>query len=138
MCIVSPDRHWDPGKPRAQDVTIEVLLQDSATYRLTLIAYARRPAEGGGRVLGWVAVARASNRPGYADVVEHSVYVHPAARGQGVGPALLAAARLGAGQRLTSGEQPVVAQPVAQGDDKDVESAHRGGHQPLGDTGRFR
>jgi L-amino acid N-acyltransferase YncA len=47
--------------------------------------------EGGGRVLGWVAVARASNRPGYAGVVEHSVYVHPAARGQGVGLALLTA-----------------------------------------------
>ena len=45
----------------------------------------------GGRVLGWVAVARASNRPGYAGVVEHSVYVHPGARGQGVGLALLTA-----------------------------------------------
>ena len=47
--------------------------------------------EGGGRVLGWIAVARASNRPGYAGVVEHSVYVHPAARGRGVGLALLTA-----------------------------------------------
>jgi L-amino acid N-acyltransferase YncA len=39
----------------------------------------------------WSAAARASNRPGYAGVVEHSVYVHPAARGRGVGLALLTA-----------------------------------------------
>ena len=45
----------------------------------------------GRRVLGWVAVARASNWRAYAGVVEHSVYVHPAARGQGVGLALLTA-----------------------------------------------
>jgi GNAT superfamily N-acetyltransferase len=36
-------------------------------------------------------VARTSKRPAYAGVVEHSVYVHPAARGRGVGLALLAA-----------------------------------------------
>ncbi len=45
----------------------------------------------GGRVLGWVAAAVVSNRCAYAGVVEHSVYVHPAARGHGVGSALLAA-----------------------------------------------
>jgi L-amino acid N-acyltransferase YncA len=43
----------------------------------------------GGRVLGWVAVARASSRAAYAGVVEHSVYVHRDARGQGIGLALL-------------------------------------------------
>lgn len=43
-----------------------------------------------GRVLGWVAVAGASKWPAYAGVVEHSVYVDPAARGRGVGLALLA------------------------------------------------
>ncbi|MET9555141.1 N-acetyltransferase family protein [Streptomyces sp. NPDC006645] len=42
-----------------------------------------------GRVLGWVAAARVSDRSAYAGVVEHSVYVHPAARGQGIGAALL-------------------------------------------------
>jgi L-amino acid N-acyltransferase YncA len=36
-------------------------------------------------------VVRASSRPAYAGVVEHSVYVHPAARGQGVGLAILTA-----------------------------------------------
>jgi L-amino acid N-acyltransferase YncA len=40
-------------------------------------------------VLGWVAVSAVSARPAYRGVVEHSVYVHPAARGQRVGRALL-------------------------------------------------
>jgi L-amino acid N-acyltransferase YncA len=40
-------------------------------------------------VLGWVAVSPVSGRCVYAGVVEHSVYVHPAARGQGVGRQLL-------------------------------------------------
>jgi len=42
-------------------------------------------------VLGWVAVSATSGRPAYAGVVEHSVYVHPRARGRGVGGLLLAA-----------------------------------------------
>jgi L-amino acid N-acyltransferase YncA len=45
----------------------------------------------GGKVLGWVAVVPVSDRCAYAGVVEHSVYVHPAARGQGIGAELLAA-----------------------------------------------
>jgi len=40
-------------------------------------------------VLGWVAVSAVSSRAVYAGVVEHSVYVDPAARGRGVGRALL-------------------------------------------------
>ena len=42
-----------------------------------------------GVVLGWVAVSAISSRPVYAGVVEHSVYVHPDARGRGVGRLLL-------------------------------------------------
>jgi L-amino acid N-acyltransferase YncA len=42
-----------------------------------------------GQVTGWVAASAVSARPVYAGVVEHSVYVHPAARGQGTGRALL-------------------------------------------------
>ncbi|MFE4447266.1 GNAT family N-acetyltransferase [Streptomyces sp. NPDC056820] len=42
-----------------------------------------------GRVLGWTAVVPVSDRCAYAGVVEHSVYVHPAARHRGVGSALL-------------------------------------------------
>lgn len=44
-----------------------------------------------GKVLGWVAASTVSDRCAYAGVVEHSVYVHPAARGQGVASALLTA-----------------------------------------------
>jgi phosphinothricin acetyltransferase len=40
-------------------------------------------------VLGWVAAVPVSDRCVYAGVVEHSVYVSPAARGRGVGRALL-------------------------------------------------
>ncbi|MGF6886702.1 L-amino acid N-acyltransferase YncA [Nocardia sp. GAS34] len=43
------------------------------------------------RVLGWVAVVAVSDRCAYAGVVEHSVYVHPDARGRGIGMALLSA-----------------------------------------------
>lgn len=46
---------------------------------------------GQGQVLGWVAVSRVSRRPVYAGVVEHSVYVDPAASGRGVGRLLLGA-----------------------------------------------
>jgi L-amino acid N-acyltransferase YncA len=40
-------------------------------------------------VLGWVAVSAVSSRCVYAGVVEHSVYVDPAAQGRGAGQALL-------------------------------------------------
>lgn len=40
-------------------------------------------------VLGWVTVSAVSARAVYAGVVEHSIYVDPAARGRGVGRALL-------------------------------------------------
>jgi L-amino acid N-acyltransferase YncA len=40
-------------------------------------------------VLGWVAASAVSDRCVYAGVVEHSVYVHPEARGRGVGRHLL-------------------------------------------------
>jgi phosphinothricin acetyltransferase len=44
-----------------------------------------------GQVTGWVSASPVSGRRVYAGVVEHSVYVHPAARGRGTGRALLAA-----------------------------------------------
>ncbi len=60
--------------------------------------YARRlrehryvAADEAGAVLGWVAATRVSDRCVYAGVVEHSVYVHPGARGGGVGRELLRA-----------------------------------------------
>ena len=42
-------------------------------------------------VQGWVAASAVSARPVYRGVVEHSVYVDPAARGQGIGRLLLEA-----------------------------------------------
>ncbi|MEV6494002.1 N-acetyltransferase family protein [Actinoplanes sp. NPDC051633] len=45
----------------------------------------------GDRVLGWTACTPVSDRPVYAGVVEHSVYVHPDGRGRGVGRMLLEA-----------------------------------------------
>jgi phosphinothricin acetyltransferase len=44
-----------------------------------------------GRVVGWIAASGVSDRPVYAGVVEHSVYVAPAAQGHGVGRMLLRA-----------------------------------------------
>ncbi|NWL33377.1 GNAT family N-acetyltransferase [Paenarthrobacter nitroguajacolicus] len=42
-------------------------------------------------ILGWTAVSPVSSRPAYAGVVEHSIYVAGAARGQGIGARLLKA-----------------------------------------------
>jgi len=43
----------------------------------------------GSAVVGWVAVSPVSARMVYRGVVEHSVYVHPRARGYGIGRRLL-------------------------------------------------
>jgi L-amino acid N-acyltransferase YncA/2-polyprenyl-3-methyl-5-hydroxy-6-metoxy-1,4-benzoquinol methylase len=42
-----------------------------------------------GDVLGWATATPVSPRPVYRGVVEHSIYVHPDARGRGIGVALL-------------------------------------------------
>ncbi|WP_205791754.1 GNAT family N-acetyltransferase [Microbacterium sulfonylureivorans] len=45
--------------------------------------------DGGDAVVGWVAASAVSSRPAYRGVVEHSVYIDRAARGQGIGRLLL-------------------------------------------------
>ncbi|NVM98764.1 GNAT family N-acetyltransferase [Arthrobacter sp. SDTb3-6] len=45
--------------------------------------------DGSGAVLGWAAATPTSTRDVYRGVIEHSVYVDPAAAGRGVGGALL-------------------------------------------------
>jgi L-amino acid N-acyltransferase YncA len=44
-----------------------------------------------GQVLGWATLSPVSDRCVYSGVAENAVYVHPAARGRGVGEALLRA-----------------------------------------------
>ncbi|MFE9663786.1 MULTISPECIES: GNAT family N-acetyltransferase [unclassified Streptomyces] len=56
-----------------------------------LPAHRRVALDPRGSVRGWAAVSAVSARPAYAGVVEHSVYVHPDARGRGVAGALLRA-----------------------------------------------
>jgi L-amino acid N-acyltransferase YncA len=45
--------------------------------------------DGSGRLLGWAAASAVSTRSAYRGVIEHSVYVHRDARGQGLGRELL-------------------------------------------------
>lgn len=42
-----------------------------------------------GTVVGWAAASQVSARAAYQGVIEHSVYVHPDAHGQGIGRMLL-------------------------------------------------
>jgi L-amino acid N-acyltransferase YncA len=51
----------------------------------------RHVAVHAGQVVGWVAVAPTSSRCAYRGVVEHSVYVDPAAHKRGIGAKLLQA-----------------------------------------------
>ena len=60
----------------------------ASVFEATAIAH-RFVADDDRTVLGWVAVSTVSSRCAYAGVVEHSVYVDPAAQGRGIGLALL-------------------------------------------------
>ena len=72
------------------DASFETAAPDWAAFDAGRLPAHRWVAADGARILGWVAVTRVSPRPVYAGVVEHSVYVDAAARGRGVGRALLA------------------------------------------------
>jgi phosphinothricin acetyltransferase len=74
----------------AGDASFETEAPDWPAFDAGRLAAHRLVAvDDSGRVLGWAAVTAVSTRPVYAGVVEHSVYVDPAAQGQGVGRALL-------------------------------------------------
>ncbi|MEV7443032.1 N-acetyltransferase family protein [Streptomyces sp. NPDC091204] len=71
------------------NATFETQAPDWATFDKAKLPGHRFVALDDGRVLGWVAASTVSDRCAYAGVVEHSVYVHPEARGRGVARALL-------------------------------------------------
>jgi L-amino acid N-acyltransferase YncA len=90
--------HW----PAVEDIYAQGIATGHATFSCTppswqefdtahLAEHRHVAVDEHGRVLGWVAVAPVSARCVYAGVVEVSVYVHPAATGQGVGRTLLRA-----------------------------------------------
>lgn len=61
------------------------------TFDATRHREGRFVAERNGTVVGWAAIAPVSTRACYAGVVENSVYVASAARGMGIGSALMRA-----------------------------------------------
>ncbi|MFF5173353.1 GNAT family N-acetyltransferase [Micromonospora sp. NPDC000089] len=72
------------------DASFEVTAPTWAAFDAgRLAAHRLVAATGDGTVVGWVAVSPTSTRAVYAGVVEHSVYVDPAARGRGVARRLL-------------------------------------------------
>jgi len=71
------------------NTTFETRAPDWAAFTAARLPTHRYVATVGGEVAGWVAASAVSGRCVYAGVVEHSVYVHPAARGRGIGRQLL-------------------------------------------------
>jgi|SRR5439155_170312 len=88
---------WD----RVRGIYLEGIATGQATFETTAPAWeawdaahmraARLVAREGKATLGWAALSPVSSRCVYAGVAEVSVYVAAAARGRGVGRALLAA-----------------------------------------------
>ena len=87
--------------PEVATIWAEGIATGNATFETEPPSWAafdatRRPegrfvAELDGSVVGWAALSFVSSRPCYAGVAENSVYVASAARGQGVGTALMEA-----------------------------------------------
>jgi L-amino acid N-acyltransferase YncA len=71
------------------NATFEARAPGWEAFTAALLPGHRYVAVTGSGVQGWVAASAVSARLVYRGVVEHSVYVHPAARGQGTGRALL-------------------------------------------------
>jgi L-amino acid N-acyltransferase YncA len=73
------------------NATFETSAPGWEAFTAALLPGHRYVAVTGSGVQGWVAASPVSARLVYRGVVEHSVYVHPVARGQGIGRALLEA-----------------------------------------------
>jgi len=73
------------------DATFEQSAPEWAAWDAAHLPCCRLVARNGAETLGWAALTPYSRRQVYAGVAEVSVYVAEAARGQGVGAALLAA-----------------------------------------------
>jgi L-amino acid N-acyltransferase YncA len=73
------------------DATFETQAPAWEAFTAARLPQHRYVATESDRVLGWVAASAVSGRCVYAGVVEHSVYVDPAARGLGAGRSLLQA-----------------------------------------------
>ena len=71
------------------DASFETVAPEWAAWDAAHLPGHRFVAVDGGGVLGWVAASPVSSRCVYAGVVEHSVYVAPAAQGRGLGRSLL-------------------------------------------------
>ena len=72
-----------------RNATFETEVPTAKALVAKWLADHRWVAELDGRVVGWTAISPVSSRPCYAGVGETSVYVAAAARGRGVGKALL-------------------------------------------------
>lgn len=74
---------------RGGEATFETATPTWEAFDAGKVEALRLVAEDNERVLGWAAASPVSSRPAYQGVIEHSVYVHENARGQGLGRALL-------------------------------------------------
>lgn len=73
------------------DATFETEPPTLERFRATHVPALSLVAERDGRIVGWTAAGRVSDRCAYVGVAEHSVYVAATDRGTGVGRALLEA-----------------------------------------------
>lgn len=86
--------------PRVRDIYAAGIATGNATFETEppswerwdgghLVPHRFVAVDDAGAVIGWTALSPVSDRCAYAGVVEHSVYVDPAHRSEGVGRALL-------------------------------------------------
>ncbi|MCC3290885.1 GNAT family N-acetyltransferase [Arthrobacter sp. zg-Y1110] len=71
--------------------TFESAVPEWEAFDSAHLAGLRLVADTGSGILGWAAASPVSTRDAYRGVVEHSVYIAPAARGRGIGRLLLRA-----------------------------------------------